>query len=318
MAYESVTTNILRVYESYRADIGFSNCYIILGREITLIDTGLAHPPKSILNSLKNEGRDEKDIKNILLTHAHPDILGGLDWLKKKTGASILASQQTADILSSYENVLVKSFNLSKKYNFLFRHKGFNLDFNSLKVDRILVNKEVVNLGETKLVVLETNGHCSGHLCYWQPETKILFSGDELTCYPNTYKKIMVDRTGSFANRELALILFKELEPNIICQSHDIPVINNVTENINVALEAQKLWLETALEYIGMKGEVSDLDVEKYVLKSVGINWDPQILRLDNHSTVSKLLEHLESDGKIQRLTARKNKQGEVLWRIKH
>ena len=73
----------------------FVNLYLILEPEgMTLIDTGM---PKGgatlVLETIKNLGREAKDLKRILITHADPDHTGSVQALKAATGASVYASR---------------------------------------------------------------------------------------------------------------------------------------------------------------------------------------------------------------------------------
>ncbi|MEM2906816.1 MAG: MBL fold metallo-hydrolase, partial [Candidatus Odinarchaeota archaeon] len=316
MVYEYITPKVLRVYEDYRSDIGFSNSYLILGEQVILVDAGLTAQPRSIIEALHHANRDLKDIKYILLTHAHPDILGGLNWLSGKTGATVCCSRVTADMLANFEEILVKSFNLSKNYNLLLRHKGISVNFKSLKAGRLLEHRNLINLGGEKIIVVESGGHCNGHLCYWIPGDDILFSGDELYCHPNNRNMIMIDRTGSVSKREYALEIFRELQPKIICQAHDIPVMSNIDESISEALEIQKCWRTAVLDYLTLHIEADVLEIENYVFKCFNVKWDSHISKLENHSTILKILEFLEEAGYIQKSRSQHVKEEKIRWSI--
>ena len=43
-----------------------------------------------------------------------------------------------------------------------------------------LAESAQIKFGETTLEVIHTPGHTPGHLCFYEPEQKILFSGDTL------------------------------------------------------------------------------------------------------------------------------------------
>ncbi|WEU40433.1 MAG: MBL fold metallo-hydrolase [Candidatus Odinarchaeum yellowstonii] len=318
MVYELITPEVIRVYDEYRSDIGFSNAYLILGERVILIDTGVKSKPTSILEALKSVGKSLDDISYILLTHTHPDILGGLKWLSSKSKAIVCCSQPSADLLKNSEDILVKSFGVNKNFNLLLKHKGVDINFKSFNPGKIIVDKTILGVGDIQLVVIESKGHCNGHLCFWIPQYNILFSGDELYPYFNKPNMFMIDRTGSFSKRVFSLKLFKELKPQIICQVHDLPLVYGAVRAVSSALEIQDCWRSAVLEYFKLYNEASLLDVEKYVFRCFNVKLDSYIEKLENHSTILKILEFLEEEGLIEKTSAKSGAIEKQVWRIKN
>ena len=58
---------------------------------LTLIDAGLGLAAGKVLKQLQASGREASDVKRILITHAHPDHVGGLVKLQTATGAQVVA-----------------------------------------------------------------------------------------------------------------------------------------------------------------------------------------------------------------------------------
>lgn len=106
-------------------------------------------------------------IKLILATHAHFDhVLASKD-LKEMTGAPFWIHE---DCISMLETLPMQG-------------KLFGLgDFpDAAKPDRLLKSEpETIELGAIKLETLYTPGHAVGHLSFYMPEHKIVFSGDSL------------------------------------------------------------------------------------------------------------------------------------------
>jgi len=59
-------------------DLGPTWCYLILGRNITLIDTGRFGNLGVLRNLLRATGTDMEDIHRIIITHSHEDHDGNL------------------------------------------------------------------------------------------------------------------------------------------------------------------------------------------------------------------------------------------------
>ncbi|MDB5453863.1 MAG: gloB [Caulobacteraceae bacterium] len=83
----------------------------------------------------------------ILNTHWHPDHAGGNAEIKAATGAVVVGPAEVERIA---------------------------------RVDRLVVEGDVVELGETRLQVLDTGGHTLQHITYFDPEDRIAFVGDTL------------------------------------------------------------------------------------------------------------------------------------------
>ena len=80
---------------------GVSNCYVVLNKEIFLVDTGMPGRSNEIISYMeKNLKRDPKDIETIVITHHHFDHTGSLDKLKKITGAKVAIHSDDAAYLS--------------------------------------------------------------------------------------------------------------------------------------------------------------------------------------------------------------------------
>src|SRR5258708_39335570 len=66
-----------------------------------LIDTGVSGSAAAILRGLHALGKQPKDVRHIVLTHAHPDHIGSLTVLKKITAAQVYIHPLDADIATS-------------------------------------------------------------------------------------------------------------------------------------------------------------------------------------------------------------------------
>jgi glyoxylase-like metal-dependent hydrolase (beta-lactamase superfamily II) len=67
------------------------------GGELTLVDSLLDRGGMLVLAELEALGKNPRDVKRIILTHAHQSHLGGLATLKAATGARVFAHDWEAD-----------------------------------------------------------------------------------------------------------------------------------------------------------------------------------------------------------------------------
>ena len=79
-----ITETIHAFRHSFRLALGegryadrFVYSYLLLGEKVCLIDTGVSATVPLLLSDLKQIGRTPQEISTVILTHAHPDHIGG-------------------------------------------------------------------------------------------------------------------------------------------------------------------------------------------------------------------------------------------------
>jgi len=150
----------------------FVYVYMIYGREITLIDSGVASSEKIISEYLRNTGRNPEEISLMILTHGHPDHIGAAQAIKEISGCSVAAHGADRVWIENPDQQL-KDRPVPGFYSLV---KG------SVRVDRILNEGDVLYLEpEMHLEVLHTPGHSPGSISLWMQEEGVLFSGDAIT-----------------------------------------------------------------------------------------------------------------------------------------
>ncbi len=117
-----------------------------------LINTGFAFSVPVIKRGTEQLGFKYKDIKIMLVTHAHSDHAAGFAAIKKQTGAKMWALEQEAPLLES-----------GGKTDFLFGSDGW---FEPVKVDKTFKDGDKIELGGTTIVAHWTPGHTKGSTSY--------------------------------------------------------------------------------------------------------------------------------------------------------
>ena len=199
-----------------------ANPYLIVDEDgLTLMDTGLPGSHKMILSYISRLGRIPHDLRRIILTHSDLDHVGGLGALHKATGARTFASKIEAEAIA-----LGKSSKpappgrpialLRRLYTMLFKAKPH-------VVDEIVSDGQVLPILDG-LRVLDTAGHCPGHISLFAPVHGILFCGDSMV---GTDKGLRGSRPQMTWNAEMAdqaVARQAALKPRIVCPGHG-PVV---------------------------------------------------------------------------------------------
>jgi metallo-beta-lactamase class B len=113
-----------------------------------LLDGGFVETAPQIERNITELGFKLTDVKFLLNSHAHCDHAGGLAELKKITGAKFLASEGDAPMLRS-----------GGHGDFRF---GDRLTFPPIAPDRIVHDRESIQLGDQIMIAHLTPGHTKG------------------------------------------------------------------------------------------------------------------------------------------------------------
>lgn|SRR5690242_18459271 len=129
-------------------------CYLITTPEGNiLINTGLASSASPIKKNIESLGFNFKDIKILLITHAHFDHVGAMAEIKKQTGARLMVDAADAPVLADGG---ISDYALGK----------YGRTFAPVKADRLLHDHDTVTLGNMHLVMLHHPGHTKGACSY--------------------------------------------------------------------------------------------------------------------------------------------------------
>ena len=72
-------------------DVNGSNCVLMEGEELALVDTGIAGNADAIIRYIESIGRKPSELKYIILSHYHFDHSGSANALHERTGAQVVA-----------------------------------------------------------------------------------------------------------------------------------------------------------------------------------------------------------------------------------
>jgi len=161
-----------------------TNTYLIGDEEVTVIDPGpaLHEHIEAIIQASAN-------IKQILLTHTHPDHSPGTRLLQDNIGVPVFA-------------LITES---SKDQDITFTP------------ERILIDGEIIANEYYSIEVIHTPGHASNHLCYLLKDEKLLFTGDHIM---DGSTVVIASPDGSMQDYIDSLAKLKEYDLNKIAPGH--------------------------------------------------------------------------------------------------
>lgn len=130
-----------------------TNCYLLGERELCVVDPGSPYPEEqaALLGHLDHLCAQGAQVREVWLTHHHPDHTGGADGLRVRFGAKVRAHPETAKLLRG-----------------------------KLEVDGRIVDNEPLAVDGDVYLALHTPGHAPGHLCFYDRARGHLLSGDNV------------------------------------------------------------------------------------------------------------------------------------------
>lgn len=156
------------------------DCHVYLldgGDEYALIDAGGGRDVPAILSLIQRDGLDLARVRYLLLTHGHADHAGGAAELHRRLGLEVIAHPAAARFIREGDERGI-SLDAAK------RAGAYPADyvFQACPVHREVVEGDSVRVGDLQLAVLETPGHCSGHVSYVlrQATGTAVFAGDAM------------------------------------------------------------------------------------------------------------------------------------------
>lgn len=195
--FEKITPYLALIKMPY-LDIGgdtiYINVYLLMDKELALIDTGPCRKgSRQLLESALSEfGFRLKDISRIIYTHAHPDHMGGGVDLGGKGDFSHLVYWEALEYVEQYGRYVNLFKSLCKEtlsphlqHNPKERDTYFNLvdafwypAYGQIKFDHGLHDGDTINTGDLNLEVISTPGHSPWDISLWEEKERMLFTGD--------------------------------------------------------------------------------------------------------------------------------------------
>jgi hydroxyacylglutathione hydrolase len=147
----------------------FVYAFLIYGERICLIDAGVSSSPGMIFDYMEKTGRNPEDISLLVLTHAHPDHIGGAPAVIRESGCKVAAHEGDRpwieDVERQYKERPIANFH--------------SLVEDAVEVDLSIKEGDELDLGGGKtLEVIHTPGHSKGSISLLFREDSALLTGD--------------------------------------------------------------------------------------------------------------------------------------------
>lgn len=247
-----------------------TNTYLIgKGPSRILVDTGEPRNNEYIANLQHVLDEHKAGVQEIVITHWHPDHLGGVPDICSSINKGVKTSISKLKRISQIDECL----DLGLQYNFVQDGHRFVTDGATLRV-------------------VHTPGHTDDHMALYLEEEKAVFSGDcvlgEGTCVFEDLHDYM---------KSLEVIL--KMRPETIYPGHG-PVVRDPLTHVQTYIDHRNMresQILTAFRSLKDGASVTAMDLVKMVYVDI-----PENLHLAAAGNVTNHLTKLVKDGKVERI----------------
>ncbi|MEV4512924.1 MBL fold metallo-hydrolase [Dactylosporangium sp. NPDC049525] len=222
--------------------LGFpvGHAYLWCGPDgLTLVDTGLPGSAPRIAEAVEALGYQRRDLRRILLTHAHVDHVGAAADLTGWGAVTVSAHRDDAQVirgeadnpppvLAGWERQLYDQVHATMPAG----------PPPPVRVDRELRDGDLIDLGGgVQAVAVAVPGHTPGSVAFHLPEQRVLFTGDTIaraldgTVMLGVFNADPVRAAGALRRQA-------DLRPAIACFGHGAPLTENTAARLAEAAAA--------------------------------------------------------------------------------
>jgi len=311
--------------------VGYVNAYLVDGDKdngYLLIDTGWN--TEESFDYLKRSLADDsgikwKEIRQIVVTHAHPDHYGLAGRLRRRCSAQVFLHEEERNIIKSrYIDMdeLLKQIAQWLHLNGTPPDELSELQTASLAMrkfvtpilpDVTLYGGETITTGYFSFKVLWTPGHASGHICLYEPDKKILISGDHIlptiTPHVGLHPQSGSNPLGDYLD---SLNRLKQLDVKLVLPGHGHPFTNFKPRIEEIIQHHQQRNLEILSALKANPKTAYQIATEiTWMSNTKGVGWD-KLSPWNKRMAVLETLSHLEAmraRGKLDKFT-----KGDIIY----
>lgn len=288
------------------------NSYVIRSPERSLvIDTGLNR--NECLEAME-AGLKELDVDpattDFFITHLHADHFGLVSRLATET-SSIYFNRPDAELIESWEGFEPmiayagrNGFPEDMLRSALEQHPGYKFGSEWIPELSILRDGDIINIGDYRFKCIETPGHTIGHTCLYEPDKKILVSGDHILIDITPNIQCWSDSENPLKNYMESLYKVFYLEVELVLPGHR-RLFNDHRHRIRELISHHKKRLSEIIDILG-SGPISAYETASRMTWDIRADTWEEFPIPQQWFAMGEAISHLrylEEEGTIKRKT---------------
>jgi glyoxylase-like metal-dependent hydrolase (beta-lactamase superfamily II) len=291
-------------------DVGSMNSYVLMDKDRNLIiDPGMAHPDavEAVEKGMEKLGLD-RERTDFFVTHHHMDHFGAISRFMAETSV-IYISRGEADFVEKIASGAVRA----EMAHFL-EIMGFP-EKDPMKVApeflsdeygaraawpfRYITEGDIIEKGQYHFRFLVTPGHTAAHTCLYEPDRKILITGDHFT--PGI--QFVSERMNPVAEHLKSLDRLRAMEVNLVLPGHSSPFKDH-KRRIDLLKLQHRERTEAAFNTLADGGrDAYEVAVSLQESLPDGQPWEqlPSILKFIYSRHSLAYLRYLEEEGRVRK-----------------
>lgn len=225
------------------ANLHFIASYVLQGNKTAIVETGPTNTVSNLLAGLKEINVQPSDIHYVLVTHIHVDHAGGAGTLLQHLpNAKLLVHSRGAPHMANPDKLWKQTQQVLGTLAQLYG------GFEPVPPERITVAEDRATLdlgGGIELTVVETLGHASHHLSFYEKNSKTVYPGDAAGVYLDNLN-VTIPTTPVPFHLKAALDSIQkliELSPKNLYYTH-FGAADQAVERLQAYSSQLKLWWE--------------------------------------------------------------------------
>lgn len=221
-----------------------SRIYLIEDDDLTLIDTGMPWSAGRVLSYIRSIGRHPSELGRILMTHSHPDHIGGAPGIVRRSDAEVVAHRMDSKWQGDAHTL---------SYLGIFGSLDVDIPFlKRIPIDYAISEDEVIPVAGG-IRVLHTPGHTAGSVCYLIEQEGLLFSGDTIFSEFGRVSRSMPFPGTDVDSYKRSIERLLTLDFEILCGGHGSPLIGGASTKLRELIERKPdppTWKEFFFERV--------------------------------------------------------------------